>query len=132
MPAIHTNIAAEYCAKYKRWILSWFKEYYTEYQFIHSYTEFENHLMSAKDLLGVQAYNAINDLWGKLKTKRYKWAYPYKNVKKHFGIMSSSMTEAINGHIKSTASKPLASMSLAESSKVMIYHSNKLEHNRER
>jgi hypothetical protein len=132
MPTAKDGITMDYCSKYKKWIVSWFKDYYTECQFVHSFTEFENHLNQSKDQIGQSCYNAIRDLWAKLKTKRFKWAYPYKTDKMHLGIISSSMTEAINGDIKSTAPKPLAAMSLSESSSVMIYQSNNLERKRER
>mmetsp|Transcript_15000 Transcript_15000/g.28232 ORF Transcript_15000/g.28232 Transcript_15000/m.28232 type:complete len:809 (-) Transcript_15000:162-2588(-) len=132
LPTAKDSVAAEYCEKYKSWIVSWFKEFYTECQFEHSYTDFECHLASSKETIGASCFNAIYDLWSKLKVKRFKWATPYKRDKMHLGIISSSMVEAINGDMKAITKKPLASMALSDSSCVMLYHSNNLEKKRER
>jgi hypothetical protein len=123
--------AVELCDKYKKWMVSWFKEYYTESQFKHSFRLFEDHLESSRGILGSACASAINDLWGGLKTKTYKWAFPYKSDKFHLDIIASSMTEAINGGMKQVGPSPLASKTLADSSAVMIHHSNNLERKRE-
>lgn len=49
MPTAKDGITMDYCSKYKKWIVSWFKDYYTECQFVHSFTEFENHLNQSKE-----------------------------------------------------------------------------------
>jgi hypothetical protein len=83
-------------------------------------------------MLGEGCKIAIIDMWSMLKTKTSSWAYPYKMTKMHLGYITSSTTEAINGSIKRTAPGPLASMEMADSSKVIMHHSKELQRKRDR
>ena len=114
----------------KVWIQSWFFVIVHEFQFIHSYTLFEMHMESNREIFQ-NCYTNVMDLWRNMKVKRFRWAKCYKSHVMHFDQHASSLSEAGNSSFKRFGATKTCAMKIDESANHKHEHSQALECKRE-
>ena len=114
----------------KAWMQSWFFVIVHEFQFVHSYTQFESHMESNREMFK-NCYANVMDLWRNIKVKRHRWAKCYKSHIMCFDQHTSSLSEAGDSSFKRFGATKTCAMKIDESVNHEYEHSQALECNRE-
>lgn len=84
----------------KHWIDTWIFDLNHEYQYLHSFKNFEIHLKENKDVFGTAVHKRIKDIIARMDGCSLKWAKCYKHGKLDLEHPTSSIGESSNSSMK--------------------------------